>query len=153
MKELFFGAVILVVAGLIVGALGTGTGLAFDYENASRDERQAFLDKQAASIHKRGPFMLLNAGRAGSRLYMSEVVGKEGAKEVVMTITVMVYEGYQASMSDPKKELEALCTFYGNTLLEKNGIRLTSNYVTESGSPVFRQTASPSACERALKAA
>ena len=149
MKFLIGATAILIGAFAFFATASIGSN--FDYETATLEERQAWLDKQAKSIKGWSRF-LLPSGRGPSALNfkMDSVETRARSREIEMKILVKVPYGKTVAPADYSQSLYKMCKKYVRTSLYDQEVRLITTFTKEKGGVVQKVTASPRKCDRTL---
>lgn len=123
----------------------------FDYEAATMEERQAWMDKQAKTFKTSARFFL-PSGRGPSELNfrLDEIVSDPASRQMKFNIEVKVPYGARASMSRHDEVMAKICKSYVRTALHEEAIRLTFDFHAEKQGTLSKLVLTPSRCETAL---
>ncbi len=127
----------------------------FEYENATLEEQQAWMDGQANTIRKAARWFL-PSGRGPSELnmYLKDVVTDAKKREMLMSINVKVPYGARVSGVPKQKFLDGFCKNYVKSGLYKQKIKFMADFINQSKNRrISRITVYPSDCRWAEKKA
>lgn len=142
------GVGVAVMAFISMASLGPPP---FDYDNATMEERQEWLDKQAAVFKKSARFFL-PSGRGPSALnfFLDDVETDPAAKQMKLNIRVDVPYGASVSTPPQHKMMATMCKSYVKTALHREAVRMAVEFKSKKHGTLTRLTVSPSRCEMAL---
>ncbi len=144
---LLFVIAFVVLAGIgRVAMLNTGPG--FDYEGASSEERQAWLDEEAKTIAEDVRKGIGVSGLNRAQMDLQDVVLSDEDKlldiVVVAKGSVRTYRPKDFRM----EFLQKMCPVYERSTLAKLGFRTRLKLVRENGDIAVAETVSKAACDQ-----
>lgn len=129
--------------------LGSAFAPAFDYETASRTERQAWLTKQADPI-KRELRRSLPSGGAPTQPSFSVREVRANAQRRAIEIDIKVKGRYKFDRSQipaVKEQLvKQLCPDYAKSAVGQNQVKLDHNFIGKNGRRELQLVVSPMVC-------
>ena len=123
----------------------------FNFREASTEERQEWLDKQA-SVFKKTARFFLPSGRGPSALnfYLDDVKTRPRRRELELMIRVKVPYGKSVYSVPEKDILPRFCKKYVRTALYKQDVRMIVNFFKDGGSTITKLTVRPAKCDDVL---
>ncbi len=152
MKWLFgiIGIGMATVGGFGLSTVGVG-GSSFNYEEASIEDRQAWLEKQARPLErgvKRG--MLRGSGAMYLKYKETKVLARSNEIQTIIKLSSM---GQVRLPPNFKREmLASFCPDYMRSALYTNRVKITIKIVKKNGSPVLSFSMSAYDCNRFTQA-
>jgi|GEM_PF-6637223 len=143
-----------IVLGIVAFMNTASLSPKFDYETATKEKREVWLDKQAKTIKGWSRF-LLPSGRGPSELSFSVdgIETRSRTREIEMKIRVKVPYGRTVAPADYNQSLLKMCKKYVRTALYDQEVRFITTFKKEKGGVVQKLTASPRKCDRTLEEA
>lgn len=143
--SIVFGAVTFVGAFLMM----PGPTAPFDYDTATVEDRQAFMDRQAKQM-KRAARIFLPSGQGPKSLsfYLDEVVTRPERREIELIVRVQVPYGAQVSSLPRQEFMKRICGSYVKTQLYDHDVRMTTVMNHHKGQQLFKATVTKRQCDR-----
>jgi len=151
MKWLFgiIGIGMAVMGGFNLGTTGAG-GASFNYEEASIDERQTWLEKQAHDFERGVKHGIMKSGVSLLRYKETKVLARSNEIQAIMSLSSMA----QVRLPPRYKQqmLADSCPDYMRSALYTNRIKITVKIVNKNGNPVMVTHMTAHDCRRFTEA-
>lgn len=145
----FFFTGMTISAALLSGCAENSN---FNFENATIEERQEWMDKQAAKLRTSARFGLPSGGGlAALSMKLDSIDTRPRTRELQMNIAVKVPYGATVSTIPYSDGLVLVCRNYVKTRLYDQEVRLITVFKTKKDErQLLKLTASPRKCDKAL---
>ena len=150
MKYLLFAIMAGAAAlGFINGAtLGSSK---FDYDNATPEERQVWMDEQAAGMKKLSRFFMKNGyGPSAINFYLDEVVTRPERREMETVVRAEIPRGAAVGMVAESALLPKACKSYKRSALYKAGVKHVTSVKNKERGLMMRVSVTPEKCDKVL---
>ncbi|MEL6212674.1 MAG: hypothetical protein AAFY22_07165 [Pseudomonadota bacterium] len=148
----FFIGAVAIAMGVFSFISTASIGPRFDYDSASRAERQEWLDKQANGIGKWSRFFMPSGGGPTQlRFNVDDVVGDASRREIEIKVAVGVPYGAEVRFGDTREATKKACGKYVRSNLYDNNVRLVISFNRKKGGYLMKNTLSPGRCDAMLQ--
>ncbi len=143
------------VSGMVISAAllsGCAENSNFNFEDATIEERQEWMDKQAAKLRTSARFALPSGGGPMAlSMKLDSVDTRPRTRELQMNIAVKVPYGATVSTIPYSDGIVLACRNYVKTRLYDQEVRLITVFKTKKEErQLLKLTASPRKCDKAL---
>jgi hypothetical protein len=150
MKAIIAGGIMAVGAAMAVGGgmdLGSLGSTPFNYQNASKEDRTAFLQKESGTIGKMLRVALVNPSGVGGSMRLADTKVDPNRREIKFIIKVQGRLQPGAITNVRQAMLKKVCPRFVESKLGRNDVRMVQSFQNSKGS-LGSITISRSACSR-----
>ncbi len=137
----------LIAIGGGVG-LGQVTGDSFDFDNATLEERQAWLDEATGEISDGAALGLVQAGTGYNMMAVQEVSASAEDNRISIILEAKGATRLAIPADFSVQFMDKMCDEWVRTPMGRHGVLLTTKIVRSNGDHVRSETVSKPACDR-----